>query len=255
MSKETNIGNNDTQQDMLISLMGSSQADFLTEQDYREIDEFVKQIKITNSNLVLTYGDYYQRNIANLYSFLSEVILVNNESLSDINDLEKSILRIIDTFIEFSSREVDSASVRERSIKDKRRILVLKSKLESIRLDSTIATEKLRKSYSEMFDFFRIIYKYIIAGEKKSAQIKKILKDYDDNKESIIKTPEDYYFVTNCNKSFIKRLQSLKDTLASCQLYLIQIKQQIEKNENAISICEKLIYTTIPAFEQSVTLH
>ena len=66
MSKETNIGNNDTQQDMLISLMGSSQADFLTEQDYREIDEFVKQIKITNSNLVLTYGDYYQRNIANL---------------------------------------------------------------------------------------------------------------------------------------------------------------------------------------------
>ena len=239
-------------QDLLTSKMSNSQQpDFfsLSDEDVKEIDSFVKLIHITDNVLVINYGGYFQKQLSDLFTRISETIL-NSKKAQAVPELIKQITTRINSFISYKNKEHDKKALQKRFIEDSKKIRSLKNELYSHLLRLSDYSETLCSFKSQLQDLYSTITKYIIAGEKKLDQVSVILQEEDFAKNRSIHSIEEYNYIVQCYKNFSTRLDSLRVSQTSALQYIMQIDAELAKNSTLIQTISGIINNTVPAFEQ-----
>ena len=225
----------------------------LTEEDMREIDEFVKQIDITDATLTLYYGEYYQSQLAKKIEEISK--LSGKFDTKHIHSTINRITQVINSFTDYKARRPNPISLRMRFRKDMQTIREQKNDLSSQFLILDDCNDTFTDCYSEVNNLYIIITKYIIAGEKKLSIVEKeVLPALKEQSSSSFSAGEEYTNMIICVKFFKERLTSLRIS----QTNAIQLKQYITMQQSTYTSLQKLVNSilnnTIPAFEHCLML-
>ena len=224
-----------------------------TDEEMREIDEFVKQIDITNTTLVFNYGEYYQSQLAKKVEELSQ--RSGKVDTKHIHSTINRITQVIDSFSEYKSSRPNPISLRMRFKKDMQTIHELKNDLSSQSLTLDDCNDTFADCYTEIDKLYIIITKYIIAGDKKLEIVERdILPKLKEQSSDSFASGEEYAGMIICVKFFKDRLTSLRIS----QTNAIQLKQSISMQQDSYTRLQKLVNSilnnTIPAFEHCLML-
>ena len=158
-----------------------SEEDILTEEQKKQVDEFVKQIDLTQSNVVLQYGSAAQRKIAN---FLDNTLQsVKTKDLGETGDM------LSDLIVElkgFDAIETEQKGIAAFFKKQSNKASVLKSKydaaeknvdrivhsLEDHQIQLMKDIELLDQLYEKNMTNFKELTMYILAGKKKLKEVR-----------------------------------------------------------------------------------
>ena len=233
--------------------------DQLTEAEQKMVDDFAKQIDITDTNMVLTYGSAAQKNIANF----SEATLNNvrtkdmgevGDMLSDLvvelkglnfDDEEKKglfgIKRKIQKNLTALKAQYDKAEVNVDKIVDmleKHQITLLKD------------TAMLDKMYDVNQSYFKELTMYIIAGKQRLEECKntELVRLREKAEQSGL--PEDAQ-AANDYANMINRFEKKIYDLELTRMISVQMAPQIRLIQNNDSLMiEKIQTSTFPLKHQ-----
>jgi uncharacterized protein YaaN involved in tellurite resistance len=240
--------------------------DQLTEAEQKMVDDFAKQIDITDTNMVLTYGSAAQKNIANF----SEATLNNvrtkdmgevGDMLSDLvvelkglnfDDEEKKglfgIKRKIQKNLTALKAQYDKAEVNVDKIVDmleKHQITLLKD------------TAMLDKMYDVNQSYFKELTMYIIAGKQRLEECKntELVRLREKAEQSGL--PEDAQ-AANDYANMINRFEKKIYDLELTRMISVQMAPQIRLIQNNDSLMIEKIQTsitnTIPLWKSQMVL-
>lgn len=240
--------------------------DQLTEAEQKMVDDFAKQIDITDTNMVLTYGSAAQKNIANF----SEATLNNvrtkdmgevGDMLSDLvvelkglnfDDEEKKglfgIKRKIQKNLTALKAQYDKAEVNVDKIVDmleKHQITLLKD------------TAMLDKMYDVNQSYFKELTMYIIAGKQRLEECKNTELVQLREKAEQSGLPEDAQ-AANDYANMINRFEKKIYDLELTRMISVQMAPQIRLIQNNDSLMIEKIQTsitnTIPLWKSQMVL-
>ena len=240
--------------------------DQLTEAEQKMVDDFAKQIDITDTNMVLTYGSAAQKNIANF----SEATLNNvrtkdmgevGDMLSDLvvelkglnfDDEEKKglfgIKRKIQKNLTALKAQYDKAEVNVDKIVDmleKHQITLLKD------------TAMLDKMYDVNQSYFKELTMYIIAGKQRLEECKntELVRLREKAEQSGL--PEDAQ-AANDYANMINRFEKKIYDLELTRMISVQMAPQIRLIQNNDSLMIEKVQTsitnTIPLWKSQMVL-
>lgn len=158
-----------------------SEEDILTEEQKKQVDEFVKQIDLTQSNVVLQYGSAAQRKIANfsdntLQSVKTKDLGETGEMLSDLivelkgfDAIETEQKGIAAFFKKQSNKASALKSKYDAAEKNVDRIV---NSLEDHQIQLMKDIELLDQLYEKNMTNFKELTMYILAGKKKLKEVR-----------------------------------------------------------------------------------
>ena len=224
-----------------------------TEEERKVIDDFSKQIDITDSNVVLQYGTASQRKI----SAFSESVLsqVRTKDLGETGDM---ITGLISELKGFSVNEEQSKGLKGLFKKTRSDLKLLQAKYEKASVNVERITDELEghqvqlmkdcamldEMYANNLNYFKELSMYIAAGKKRLAQLRSEDLKALQEKAQASGLPEDAQhandFAALCDR-FEKKIHDLELT----RMVSIQMSPQIRLVQNNDTLMAEKIQSTI----------
>lgn len=236
----------------------------LTDEEKKMVDDFVKQIDLNNSELVLQYGAAAQTKMANF----SETTL-NSVRTKDLGEVGQLMTDLINELKSIDTEEEKGGFSFFRKAKDK--VSNLKTKYEKAETNVDHITEVLEghqiqlmkdialldEMYEMNLNHFKELSLYIIAGQKRLKQAREVESSELINKAQRSGLPEDSQaandYASLCDR-FEKKLHDLELT----RMVALQMGPQIRLiQNNNIQMTEKIqssIVNTIPLWKSQMVL-
>ena len=236
----------------------------LTDEEKKMVDDFVKQIDLNNSELVLQYGAAAQTKMANF----SETTL-NSVRTKDLGEVGQLMTDLINELKSIDTEEEKGGFSFFRKAKDK--VSNLKTKYEKAETNVDHITEVLEghqiqltkdialldEMYEMNLNHFKELSLYIIAGQKRLKQAREVELSELINKAQRSGLPEDSQaandYASLCDR-FEKKLHDLELT----RMVALQMGPQIRLiQNNNIQMTEKIqssIVNTIPLWKSQMVL-
>lgn len=224
----------------------------LTPQEQKMVDDFAKQIDLSNSNLILQYGASTQKKMADF----SEAALANvgtqdlGEAGGLITDLVKELKGFDDAeeekgFLGFFKKNANKiTAMKAKYAKAEVNVNRIVEALEKHQVRLMKDTATLDKMYALNLNYFKELSMYILAGKKKLSEVRSTqLKELMD-KAQASGLPEDAQAAKDldsmCNR-FEKKLHDLDLT----RMISIQTAPQIRLVQNNDTMMVEKIQTTL----------
>lgn len=158
-----------------------SEEDILTEEQKKQVDEFVKQIDLTQSNVVLQYGSAAQRKIANFSDNTLQSV-----KTKDLGETGEMLSNLIVELKGFDAIETEQKGIAAFFKKQSNKASALKSKydaaeknvdrivhsLEDHQIQLMKDIELLDQLYEKNMTNFKELTMYILAGKKKLKEVR-----------------------------------------------------------------------------------
>lgn len=155
--------------------------DILTEEQKKQVDEFVKQIDLTQSNVVLQYGSAAQRKIANFSDNTLQSV-----KTKDLGETGEMLSDLIVELKGFDAIETEQKGIAAFFKKQSNKASALKSKydaaeknvdrivhsLEDHQIQLMKDIELLDQLYEKNMTNFKELTMYILAGKKKLKEVR-----------------------------------------------------------------------------------
>ena len=236
----------------------------LTEEERKMVDEFAKQIDLTNSGLVLQYGAGTQKKMADFSE--SALENVKSKDLGEVGELLSGVVKELKSFDEeeekgffgiFKKASNKIESMKVKYAKAETNVNEIVKVLESHQVQMLKDVALLDKMYELNLTYFKELSMYILAGKKKleearSTQLAELMA-----KAERTGLPEDAQaakdFDAMCNR-FEKKLHDLELT----RMVSVQMSTQIRLVQNNDRLmAEKIqstIVNTIPLWKSQMVL-
>ena len=237
----------------------------LTAEEQAAVDEFAKQIDITNTNLVLTYGAGAQKSIADFSE--SALEKVRTKDLGQVGDMITDLVTELKGF----SADEESKGIKGFFSRQKNKVAALKVRYDKAEVNVDRISSELEghqvvlmkdiavmdKLYETNLQYFKELNMYILAGKQKLEEVNtKIIPELEE-KARISGLPEDAQQVNdmrNMANRFEKKIYDLELT----RMVSIQMAPQIRMVQNSDSLMvEKIqstIVNTIPLWKNQMVL-
>ncbi|ADL52796.1 toxic anion resistance protein [Clostridium cellulovorans] len=238
---------------------------FLSEEEKRMVDEFVKKIDVTNSNSILQYGVGAQKKIADFSE--SALDNVKTKDLGEIGDMLTNVVGELKTFeaVEekkgflglFKKPAEKFSQMKTKYDKVENNINRICTTLENHQIQLLKDIAMLDKMYEINKVYFKELSMYILAGKKKLQKLEKEELPLLVEKATKSGLPEDAQatndFVSLCNR-FEKKIHDLELT----RMISLQMAPQIRLIQNNDTLMsEKIqstIVNTIPLWKSQIVL-
>ena len=236
----------------------------LTEEERKMVDEFAKQIDLTNSGLVLQYGAGTQKKMADFSE--SALENVKSKDLGEVGELLSGVVKELKSFDEeeekgffgiFKKASNKIESMKVKYAKAETNVNEIVKVLESHQVQMLKDVALLDKMYELNLTYFKELSMYILAGKKKleearSTQLAELMA-----KAERTGLPEDAQaakdFDAMCNR-FEKKLHDLELT----RMISIQTAPQIRLVQNndtlMVEKIQSTIVNTIPLWKSQMVL-
>lgn len=236
----------------------------LTEEERKMVDEFAKQIDLTNSGLVLQYGAGTQKKMADFSE--SALENVKSKDLGEVGELLSGVVKELKSFdeeeekgffgiLKKASNKIESMKVKYA--KAETNVNEIVKVLESHQVQMLKDVALLDKMYELNLTYFKELSMYILAGKKKleearSTQLAELMAKAEQTG-----LPEDAQaakdFDAMCNR-FEKKLHDLELT----RMISIQTAPQIRLVQNndtlMVEKIQSTIVNTIPLWKSQMVL-
>ena len=236
----------------------------LTPEEQKMVDEFAKQIDITNAQQVLQYGAASQKKIADF----SEVALnsVRTKDLGEVGQMLTDVVAQLKSFDEEDSKgflglfKKNTAKLSAMKTKyDKAEVTVdkISEALEEHQITLLKDVAMLDKMYDLNMNYFKELSMYILAGKKKLAEEQNVVLPALLEKAEKSGLPEDTQAAKDhaemCNR-FEKKLYDLELTRTVSLQMAPQIRL-IQNNDTAMSDkINSTIVNTIPLWKSQMVI-
>ncbi len=224
-----------------------------TEEERKVIDDFSKQIDVTDSNVVLQYGAASQRKIAGF----SEAALskVRTKDLGEVGDM---VTDLIGELKDFNVDSETKGGLFGWLKKAKNNIMTLQAKYEKAAVNVDRITNELEahqvilmkdiamldEMYQLNLTYFKELSMYILAGKKRLEQLRSVDLVAMQEKAKASGLPEDAQaandFAAMCDR-FEKKIHDLELT----RMVSIQMSPQIRLVQNNDTLMAEKIQSTI----------
>ena len=238
----------------------------LTEAEQKAVNEFAKQIDITDTNAVLQYGAAAQKNIADFSG-----TTLNNIRTKDMGQVGDMLSNLVVELKGFNFSPEEKKGLKGLFRKATNHIAVLKAQYDKAEVNVDKITEMLEshqitllkdvavldKMYKLNQTYFKELAMYILAGKQRLAEVRENELVALQKKAEESGLPEDAQaandFANMCNR-FEKKIHDLELT----RMVSIQMAPQIRliQNNNSLMI-EKIqtsIVNTIPLWKSQMVL-
>ncbi|MDL2215555.1 toxic anion resistance protein [Ruminococcaceae bacterium OttesenSCG-928-N02] len=237
----------------------------LTPEEQAQVDAFAERIDITDSTLVLQYGAGAQKKIASF----SETAL-SKVRTKDLGEVGNSISELMVELKGFSDAE-ESKGIAGFFKKGTNKITAMKARYDKAnvnieRITASLEGHKVQllkdiATFDQMYDLNTIYFKeltmYILAGQKKLANVREVELPALLAKAEQTKTPEDAQAANDlanlCN-NFEKKLYDLELT----RMVSVQMAPQIRlvQNNNSLMVdkIQSTLVNTIPLWKSQMVL-
>ncbi|HBN84413.1 MAG TPA: toxic anion resistance protein, partial [Clostridiales bacterium] len=236
----------------------------LTLEEKKIVNDFVNQIDLSKSNLVLQYGVGAQKKIADFSE--SALDNVKTKDLGEIGDMLSGVvseLKAFDaeeekglfSFLKKSSNKV--SALKAKYDKTETNIDKITNALESHQIQLLKDIAMMDKMYDLNVTYFKELSMYIMAGKKKLEKVRNEELPVLKEKATKSNLPEDIQkvndFVATCNR-FEKKIHDLELT----RMVSIQMAPQIRliqsNNSMMVEKIQSTIVNTIPLWKSQMVI-
>ena len=236
----------------------------LTEEERKTVDEFAKQIDLTNSAMVLQYGAGTQKKMADF----SEAALENVKSkdLGEVGELLSGVVKELRDFDEEEEKGLfgffKKASGRIESMKAKyakaeANVNEIVKVLEKHQVQLMKDTALLDKMYELNLTYFKELSMYILAGKKKLQEVRSTRLAELTDRAQASGLPEDAQAAKDLD-SMCERFEKKIHDLELTRMISIQTAPQIRLVQNndtlMVEKIQSTIVNTIPLWKSQMVL-
>lgn len=237
----------------------------LTPEERKMVEDFSKQIDITNSNLVLQYGTGAQQKVASF----SESALANVQT-KDLGEVGEQVVSLISQLRNFDAEE-ESKGIFGLFKRSADKLSTMKAKYNKVETNVDQIVEVLDghkvqllkdiaildKMYEMNMTYYKELSMYILAGKKKLAQVRSTELQEKISKAKASGLPEDAQ-AANDLASLCDRFEKKLHDLELTRMVSIQMGPQLRLVQNNDSImAEKIqstVVNTIPLWKSQMVL-
>lgn len=238
----------------------------LTEEEKKLVDDFSKQIDLTNNNMVLLYGASAQKNIANFSDTALESI--RTKDTGEIGDM---LTKLVVELKSVDSDASDAKGLRGLFNKGKKNIDQMKASYSKVETNVDIIAKSLKthqtqllkdvalldKMYEMNKGYFKELSLYIAAGEKKLEEtraevlpaLQRKAKETNDSMDA-----QQVNDMMNMVDRFEKKLYDLKLTRQISLQMAPQIRMIQNNNTLLVEKIQTSIVNTIPLWKSQIVL-
>ena len=236
----------------------------LTEEERKTVDEFAKQIDLTNSAMVLQYGAGTQKKMADF----SEAALENVKSkdLGEVGELLSGVVKELRDFDEeeekgffgfFKKASGRIESMKAKYAKAEANVNEIVKVLEKHQVQLMKDTALLDKMYELNLTYFKELSMYILAGKKKLQEVRSTRLAELTDRAQASGLPEDAQAAKDLD-SMCERFEKKIHDLELTRMISIQTAPQIRLvQNNDTRMVEKIQSTsvnTIPRWKSQMVL-
>ncbi|OXZ32090.1 toxic anion resistance protein [Finegoldia magna] len=236
----------------------------LTPEEQKTVDEFVKQIDLSNSNIVLQYGVGAQKKIA---SFSEKTLnSVKTKDLGEVGNLLSSVVTELKSFDETEDKGVFGffkkgankiTALRANYEKAEKNVDEISKILENHQITLMKDISLLDQMYKLNEQYFKELSMYILAGQKKLDQVRNeelpnMLKEAENSPNSI--TAQKANDLRDLATRFEKKLHDLELTRMVSLQMAPQIRMVQSSNAVMVEKIQSTIVNTIPIWKNQMVL-
>ncbi|MDU5368858.1 MAG: toxic anion resistance protein [Finegoldia magna] len=236
----------------------------LTPEEQKTVDEFVKQIDLSNSNIVLQYGVGAQKKIA---SFSEKTLnSVKTKDLGEVGNLLSSVVTELKSFDETEDKGVFGffkkgankiTALRTNYEKAEKNVDEISKILENHQITLMKDISLLDQMYKLNEQYFKELSMYILAGQKKLDQVRNeelpnMLKEAENSPNSI--TAQKANDLRDLATRFEKKLHDLELTRMVSLQMAPQIRMVQSSNAVMVEKIQSTIVNTIPIWKNQMVL-
>ena len=238
--------------------------DLLSDAEKAQVDEFSRQIDVTNASQVLTYGSGAQKKMADFSQTALEK--VRTKDLDEVGDLISGVvgeLRGFEVedekgFLGFFRRGANKVeNLKNKYDKAENNVNKIVASLQEQQISLMKGTKILDKLYDLNLTYYKELTMYILAGKKRLAEVKE--KDLEELKAKALASgrTEDAEAVQKLTSS-IDRFEKKLSDLELTRTIAMQTAPQIRfVQNNEMLMVEKIqttIVNTIPLWKSQMVL-
>ena len=236
----------------------------LTEEERKTVDEFAKQIDLTNSAMVLQYGAGTQKKMADF----SEAALENVKSkdLGEVGELLSGVVKELRDFDEeeekgffgfFKKASGRIESMKAKYAKAEANVNEIVKVLEKHQVQLMKDTALLDKMYELNLTYFKELSMYILAGKKKLQEVRSTRLAELVSRSQASGLPEDAQAAKDL-ESMCERFEKKIHDLELTRMISIQTAPQIRLVQNndtlMVEKIQSTIVNTIPLWKSQMVL-
>ena len=236
----------------------------LTEEERKTVDEFAKQIDLTNSAMVLQYGAGTQKKMADF----SEAALENVKSkdLGEVGELLSGVVKELRDFDEeeekgffgfFKKASGRIESMKAKYAKAEANVNEIVKVLEKHQVQLMKDTALLDKMYELNLTYFKELSMYILAGKKKLQEVRSTRLAELTDRAQASGLPEDAQAAKDLG-SMCERFEKKIHDLELTRMISIQTAPQIRLVQNndtlMVEKIQSTIVNTIPLWKSQMVL-
>ena len=236
----------------------------LTEEERKTVDEFAKQIDLTNSAMVLQYGAGTQKKMADF----SEAALENVKSkdLGEVGELLSGVVKELRDFDEeeekgffgfFKKASGRIESMKAKYAKAEANVNEIVKVLEKHQVQLMKDTALLDKMYELNLTYFKELSMYILAGKKKLQEVRSTRLAELTDRAQASGLPEDAQAAKDLD-SICERFEKKIHDLELTRMISIQTAPQIRLVQNndtlMVEKIQSTIVNTIPLWKSQMVL-
>ena len=236
----------------------------LTEEERKTVDEFAKQIDLTNSAMVLQYGAGTQKKMADF----SEAALENVKSkdLGEVGELLSGVVKELRDFDEeeekgffgfFKKASGRIESMKAKYAKAEANVNEIVKVLEKHQVQLMKDTALLDKMYELNLTYFKEMSMYILAGKKKLQEVRSTRLAELTDRAQASGLPEDAQAAKDLD-SMCERFEKKIHDLELTRMISIQTAPQIRLVQNndtlMVEKIQSTIVNTIPLWKSQMVL-
>ena len=236
----------------------------LTEEERKTVDEFAKQIDLTNSAMVLQYGAGTQKKMADF----SEAALENVKSkdLGEVGELLSGVVKELRDFDEeeekgffgfFKKASGRIESMKAKYAKAEANVNEIVKVLEKHQVQLMKDTALLDKMYELNLTYFKELSMYILAGKKKLQEVRSTRLAELTDRAQASGLPEDAQAAKDLD-SMCERFEKKIHDLELTRMISIQTAPQIRLVQNndtlMVEKIQSTIVNTIPLWNSQMVL-
>ena len=236
----------------------------LTEEERKTVDEFAKQIDLTNSAMVLQYGAGTQKKMADF----SEAALENVKSkdLGEVGELLSGVVKELRYFDEeeekgffgfFKKASGRIESMKAKYAKAEANVNEIVKVLEKHQVQLMKDTALLDKMYELNLTYFKELSMYILAGKKKLQEVRSTRLAELTDRAQASGLPEDAQAAKDLD-SMCERFEKKIHDLELTRMISIQTAPQIRLVQNndtlMVEKIQSTIVNTIPLWKSQMVL-
>ncbi|MBR6525457.1 MAG: toxic anion resistance protein [Clostridia bacterium] len=238
----------------------------LTEEELKAVEEFAAQIDLKNPDHVMLYGADAQKKIS---AFADSIL--NNVRTDDTGDVGEMLTGLVGELKGFEAVTEKPRGLRGLFQNTKRQISTIQAKYEDVagnvaKIASSLEDHQIlllkdvamfNRLYDVNMTYFRELTMYIVAGEKRLAQIRettlKELRDKAAQSGDAMDAQKASDFAAQCDR-FEKKLHDLKLTRQISMQMAPQIRLLQNNNSLLVERIQSTLVNTLPLWKNQMVL-